>query len=109
MSAGCWINPVTRWTVLALCLGVVGTACQRKLPGPSECERIAAIALGVSEQRALDLPPIKRRFDAIVVECLTQPYDRLFLECMEASGRSKQCLREFQIRQLQANKDEPPP
>lgn len=72
--------------------------CQRKAPGPLECERAAMELAGVFDPRALANPEVKDLVDEITVECLTAPYDRALLDCFEQIGTAKACYREFQLR-----------
>lgn len=91
------MRPVARVLSAAVALAVA-TACQRKAPGPLECERAALILTGVSDRRMLRNPEIKDIVDERTVECLTTPYDRALLDCFEQTGVTKACVLAFQGR-----------
>jgi hypothetical protein len=76
----------------------IAAGCQRKAPGPLECERAALILTGVSDRRMLRDPEIKDIVDERTVECLTVPYDRALLDCFEQTGATKACVLAFQMR-----------
>jgi hypothetical protein len=97
--------------------------CARKAPGPDECQAFAARALGLTDARQLANPGIKNAYDELLVRCLTTPYDRALLRCIEARSSSglmlhgrqltltpgaETCLREFAARRI-AERGEPEP
>jgi hypothetical protein len=81
-----------------ICIAWHALACERKAPGPQECRRFAFETLGVrsterlSERGHAELDDLTRR-------CLTTPFDRELLRCVEQTQRLNTCLREFQRRQ----------
>jgi hypothetical protein len=36
--------------------------------------------------------------DEVTVDCLTRPYDRELVRCIEETGQSRACLAEFRLR-----------
>jgi hypothetical protein len=54
--------------------------------------------VGVASVEALELPRVRARVDEITRECLTTPYDREYLRCVEASGRLRGCTLQFELR-----------
>jgi hypothetical protein len=90
---------VTRARALVAAVALaVAPGCQRKAPGPLECERAALFLTGVPDPRLLRDPEIKDMVDQRTVECLTTPYDRALLDCFEQTGAAKACYLEFQMR-----------
>ncbi|HEX9619945.1 MAG TPA: hypothetical protein VF989_07420 [Polyangiaceae bacterium] len=61
----------------------LAAACQRRAPGPEECQSFAAAALGLNDARMLETPGVKESFDQLVVHCLTTPFDRALVRCVE--------------------------
>jgi hypothetical protein len=89
-----------RWIgVLALGLGLVSSGCQRKAPGPKECQRAVLRMVGVYQPDMLRVPQIKEAVDQITVDCLTTPYDRQMVRCLEEGIGARLCLAEFRARQ----------
>lgn len=84
------------WLLLAALL--FAPACKRKAPGPYECEAAGARALGITHREQLRDPRARQLLDQFVVECLTTPFDRQLLRCIEESGRTQLCLLDFQRR-----------
>lgn len=89
-----------RWLLAGLCLLVLASAvgCRREAPGPFECEAAGARALGITHRSQLDDPRIKQTLDLWTVECLTTPFDRKLLRCVEETGRVQLCLMDFHAR-----------
>jgi hypothetical protein len=55
--------------------------------------------LGIGSSGELRNPRAKAAFDKVVVECLTTPYDRMLVSCLEETGRTRACVVEYQARQ----------
>ena len=74
----------TKWTgwLLAMVAGLVG-ACPRKAPGPDECHALSLSMLGVDERIAAKIPSIERAAGSLTIACLTIPFDRELVSCME--------------------------
>lgn len=92
-----------RWHLWLLPIGAVvvllGTSsCERKAPGPFDCEAAGARALGITHRSQLQDPRVKQALDTWTVECLTTPFDRQLLRCVEETGRAQMCLMEFRLR-----------
>jgi hypothetical protein len=83
--------------LLCVSVGLVGCAC-RKLPGPSECQRVAAAILGIQDATVLADPRVKHEFDQLTTDCLLTPFDRELVRCIEESNRSRLCLGQFRYR-----------
>jgi len=83
---------------VALCAALSFVACSRELPGPVECQRFALRVLGVRNERVLASPRVEAAFEEQVTKCLTTPYDRQLLRCVEERGPSGSCLIEFERR-----------
>lgn len=71
-------------------------ACQRRAPGPEECQTFAAAALGLNDASLLQMPAVKDVFDRLVIDCLTRPYDRELVRCTQE--RSTPGLVQRQLR-----------
>jgi hypothetical protein len=71
-------------------------ACERRAPGPRECETFALHVVGVVDERALGRPDVKAAVDAWTARCLTTPYDRELLACV--SRGEVGCYRAFAAR-----------
>jgi hypothetical protein len=97
---------------LGLCalavLFFLGAGCRRKLPGPEECQRLSARILGVEDARVLRDPTVKQRFDDLTVRCLTTPFDREFVRCLDESPDARQCLYRFQNRRARGTAEQSP-
>ncbi|MCB9580253.1 MAG: hypothetical protein H6717_24705 [Polyangiaceae bacterium] len=55
--------------------------------------------VGVRDARLLQDPRVQSTVDHITVECLTTPYDRALLQCIEAGADPRGCLLSFRERQ----------
>lgn len=83
---------------LGLAAALLSCACERKAPGPSECQAFAYHVLGFREAIELRDPRLKAAVDELIVKCLTVPYDRKLLSCVEMSGQTRACLLDFRLR-----------
>ncbi len=84
--------------LLALFWGAATVGCQRKAPGPFECQEIAARSLGIRTREQLSDPRVREAYDAFTHECLTTPFDRRLVRCLEETGRTRACFIDFQQR-----------
>lgn len=78
---------------IALLGAVLG--CQRKAPGPEECERFAEAVVGVHRYVT---PVMAAQIEAQTRECLTRPYDRELLDCVILTRQARSCLAAFRAR-----------
>lgn len=81
----------------ALALALLA-ACERKAPGPFECQQMGARALGITDSRALADPKVKEALDTFTYECLTAPFDRIVMRCLEETGNTHVCLLDLARR-----------
>lgn len=88
----------TALSVLVVTFALSSTSCARKAPGPYDCEAAGARALGITHREQLHDPRARQLLDQFVVECLTTPFDRQLLRCIEETGRAQLCLLEFRRR-----------
>ncbi len=89
------------WKLAALTLGVASLAlvgCERKAPGPFECQELGARVLGITDSRALANPQVKEALDAFTYECLTAPFDRTVVLCLEQTDNTHVCLHDLARR-----------
>ena len=87
--------------VLACCALGVTTGCERKAPGPTECRLLAYRLVGVSERELLQLPEVRRRVDEVTMKCLTTPFDRELVRCVQTRGQTRACTLEYELRRRQ--------
>jgi hypothetical protein len=74
--------------------------CQRKAPGPEECQSFALSALGASRIQDLALVGAGEKYQELVRQCLTTPFDRKLVQCVQLSGRTRSCFQSFERRRL---------
>jgi hypothetical protein len=80
---------------LVLAMGTI-VGCQRRAPGPWECEQHALrVAKSVGP---LDAPQAQQSYHSEISRCLTKPYDRELVRCVEERGPSRRCYQEFERR-----------
>jgi hypothetical protein len=90
---------------LLVALAVSG--CERRAPGPDECTQHArrvVEALGAP----LDTPQVADAFESEISRCLTTPYDRQLVRCVEERGATRYCYQEFERRRRASRPDELP-
>lgn len=86
------------WPILLL---VSSLGCERKAPGPQECLQFAYRAYGISDPSLLELRPgIADKIDDLIQRCLTTPFDRELIACVDANLPMRACLIEFQARRV---------
>jgi hypothetical protein len=71
-----------RFVIPLVGLLVATTACRRKAPGPASCQALAMGLLGVDERMVATMPQLHNVLNALIIECLTTPFDRAFVDCM---------------------------
>jgi len=92
------MRPLIWLTVVSL---VPLVAC-RRLPGPTECQRVAAGLLGLEDLRLLSDPRVKAEFDQLTRDCLLTPYDAELVRCVDETVHFRQCVVEFKRRRESA-------
>jgi hypothetical protein len=90
--------PMARALVL-ICISLLA-ACERKAPGPDECRTFAQAALGITRPSDLLQPGVAERVGELTRDCLTTPFDRDLLRCVQETGRSRFCMVDFERRRL---------
>jgi hypothetical protein len=88
-----------RRALLLIGIGLL-VACQRKAPGPDECRTFAHRALGVTHANDLLVPGAAERVAELTRDCLTTPFDRELIRCVQETGRSRFCMVDFERRRL---------
>jgi hypothetical protein len=73
------------------------SACERKAPGPLDCERFSHRLFGIRDPRQLAVPILRERVDQMTVRCILTPYDRELVACVER-GNAETCMAEFRMR-----------
>ncbi|HEY4106166.1 MAG TPA: hypothetical protein VGM44_19840 [Polyangiaceae bacterium] len=84
--------------VLALALLSALASCQRKAPGPDECQHLAEIAVGITRDDPRITAGLEAQIDAEIQTCLTRPYDRELIACVETTHRARACLEAYKQR-----------
>lgn len=86
---------------MVLCVGLF--SCQGSLPGPQECEAMALSYYGL-QQKDLIVSSMRRAAVAeLTRECLTAPYDRDALHCMQERNNRTICRLALKRRQGDAD------
>ena len=80
----------------SLCAVLAG--CERKAPGPEECERFAEVAVQLAGSGPLLTPEVQAAIEQETRTCLTQPYDRALLECVTATQQGGACMAAYRRR-----------
>lgn len=91
--------PVTALAFVLATLSLL-VACERKAPGPDECRSFAHAALGVTRPEDLLRADAAARVAELTRDCLTTPFDRTLLRCVQETGRSRLCMIDFERRRL---------
>lgn len=73
-------------------------ACERKAPGPDECARFSEMVEQLSGSGPVRTPEIQAQVDELTRQCLTKPYDRALLACVERTRQTHGCLETFRLR-----------
>ena len=75
---------------------VLIAGCQRRAPGPWECEEHALRV--VKRVGPLTMPQVEHAYRGEIARCLTTPYDRDLIRCVEERGPSRSCYQDFERR-----------
>jgi hypothetical protein len=75
-------------------------SCRGKLPTAGECETLALRSLGVKSSADLEDPRVLRAVQKVTTECITTPYDREFLRCVEEMRELSACALQFKARTI---------
>jgi len=100
---------IFRHVLAAVRLGLLGLvfflvpSCERKAPSPEECLDFAMRGLRINDERLLAVPEVKDKVDAVVVKCLTTPYDKELIGCVRLRPTAHSCLLEFDERERRRN------
>jgi hypothetical protein len=84
------------WLLGSLCVAVCG--CERKAPGPEECERFAELAVQLAGSGPLLTPEVQAAIEQETRTCLTRPYDHELLHCVSATQQWAACMAAFRRR-----------
>ena len=87
-------------------LGLTLAACQRKAPGPAECQRFALQVMGIPSTQTSVPPSVQAAVDELTVTCLTRPFNRALLRCVEEGVALRACLATYAPR---SELSRPPP
>jgi hypothetical protein len=98
------VIPTRAWATALLGLALV--ACQRKAPGPEECQRFALQVMGVASTETRIPPSVKHAVDELTVTCLTRPFNRALLRCVEEGVAVRACMATYAPR---SELSRPPP
>lgn len=99
---GLRLPPARRAVLRARALWVVVgslVACQPQLPGPIECEKMVYEAIGRTPEQVEVSPLATRIADRLVFGCLTVPFDRVTVECVEQGRGFLRCTEELAQRE----------
>jgi hypothetical protein len=88
---------------MAASLLVLG--CARKAPGPELCVPFTEMLMGATHEEILEYPRAKAKFDAVVVTCLTKPFDPRVFTCAAESRAPLECLRRYEPELLSVGRD----
>lgn len=77
---------------------LMGWGCEPKLPTPTECELMSLQATQVRDAHQLRNPRVRQAVELLTHQCITVPFDREMLRCMEESGSLELCFHQFMSR-----------
>ena len=72
--------------------------CERKAPGPAECQLFAEIVMTLTEESRTPPGLERAKYEEHVRRCLTTPYDDEFIACVAETRRYRRCERDFTLR-----------
>ena len=81
-------------------------ACERQAPGPSECVRVAERWMSTTRTEAMSDARMAEPFSSLVRECLTGPFDRELVSCLDEDRGKTRCRAEFRRRTEQRSETE---
>jgi hypothetical protein len=84
----------------ALALAALLVACQRKAPGPEECRRFAVQALGIPAGAKAISPQAYSALEELTRQCITTPFDRELVRCVDDGHPARRCLASYEDRAL---------
>ncbi len=74
------------------------SACERKAPGPAECQAFGEIVMTLTEEARTPPALQEAKLGEHVRSCLTTPYDDELIACVAETRRFRRCHRAFTIR-----------
>lgn len=91
---------VRRYFVLSLVLtsSVFVGGCESQLPSPLECESMAITVLGRTPLQVSNSPAARRWVAKMANACLTTPFDRDAVRCLEEQRNLPYCMKELALR-----------
>jgi hypothetical protein len=92
-------RPLRTWAVTPIALVMLPLSiagCQRRAPGPWECDMHARRV--VKSAGPLPSSQAELAYQSEISRCLTTPYDRELVRCVEERGPSRRCYQEFERR-----------
>jgi len=84
------------WLLGSLCTALFG--CERRAPGPAECEAFAELAVQLAGSGPLLTPEVQAAIEQETRTCLTRPYDYNLLRCVSATQQWGACMAAFRRR-----------
>jgi hypothetical protein len=89
--------------LFVLCAAGLSSSCERKAPNQEQCLDFAMHMLAINDARLLAVPGVSEKLDALVVKCLTTPYDKQLIKCVKTRTSARSCIYEFEDRERQRN------
>ena len=74
------------------------SSCQSRLPGPLDCERMAARGIGISLKEIRGSALATNVVTVVTHSCITTPFDHETLSCMESGYGLRRCTDELAQR-----------
>jgi hypothetical protein len=74
------------------------SSCERKAPGPVECQAFGEIVMTLTEESRTPPELQEARLGEHVRSCLTTPYDDELIACVAETRRYRRCHRDFTLR-----------
>lgn len=87
----------SRALALAVLVASATLGCERKAPGPEECQTFAFTLARMNVGPYLT-PQVREGIEDVTRQCLTQPYDQAVIACVLTTGRQQACLQAFKQR-----------
>jgi hypothetical protein len=79
-------------------IALIGLGCERKAPGPKECLAFAEVTAPTLGNGPRSAEGIAADVERLTRQCLTTPYDRELLQCVERGWELGRCEYEFRLR-----------
>lgn len=83
------------WPLVAVSGALLLGGCQSRLPGPLECEDTAIRLLGRTALEVKRSAAAQRWVAQMAHACLTTPFDREALRCLEETKSVSRCLEQM--------------